>query len=41
MAAAVAGFVGLRDQTLAMLAEEAGPGVSFQGTGYLPLRNLP
>lgn len=37
MAAVVAGFVGLRDQ---MLAEEAGPGVSVQDTGHLPLRNL-
>lgn len=37
----VASFVGLRDQTLAVLVEEAGPGVSIQGTGHLQLRNLP
>lgn len=41
MAAVVAGFVGLGDQTLNVLAEEARPGVSVQGTGHLPLRNLP
>lgn len=39
--AVMAGFVGLGDQRLDVLAGEASPGAAVQGTGPLPLRNLP